>query len=300
MGEFKAGYVAVIGRPNVGKSTLINQVLQQKLSIVSHKPQTTRHQILAIHSTEQSQMVFIDTPGIHNQKGTALNKHLNQTAQSSSFGVDVVLFLVEALKWNDEDKRAAKVVQQSSAKKILVINKVDKVKNKEQLIPFVEQLTESMSFDSIHYISALKNKQINPLLEVVHQQLPISEPLFDEEQISDRSTRFFISELIREQLMERFHQELPYSVTVGVEQYEVKGQVHHIHAVIWVERNNQKRIIIGKQGEAIKQIGIQARREIEDFIEARVNLKLWVKIKSSWTDDIRAIESLGYTDDFAG
>lgn len=300
MDEFKAGYVAVIGRPNVGKSTLINQVLQQKLSIVSHKPQTTRHQILAIHSTDHSQMVFIDTPGIHNQKGTALNKHLNQTAQSSSFGVDVVLFLVEALKWNDEDKRAAKVVQQSSAKKILVINKVDKVKNKEQLIPFVEQLTETMAFDSIHYISALKNKQITPLLEVVQQRLPVGEPLFDEEQISDRSTRFFISELIREQLMERFHQELPYSVTVGVEQYEVKGQIHHIHAVIWVERNNQKRIIIGKQGEAIKQIGIQARREIEAFIEAKVNLKLWVKIKSSWTDDIRAIESLGYTDDFAG
>ncbi len=300
MDEFKAGYVAVIGRPNVGKSTLINQVLQQKLSIVSHKPQTTRHQILAIHSTDHSQMVFIDTPGIHNQKGTALNKHLNQTAQSSSFGVDVVLFLVEALKWNDEDKRAAKVVQQSSAKKILVINKVDKVKNKEQLIPFVKQLTETMAFDSIHYISALKNKQITPLLEVVQQRLPVGEPLFDEEQISDRSTRFFISELIREQLMERFHQELPYSVTVGVEQYEVKGQIHHIHAVIWVERNNQKRIIIGKQGEAIKQIGIQARREIEAFIEAKVNLKLWVKIKSSWTDDIRAIESLGYTDDFAG
>ncbi|WP_154223295.1 GTPase Era [Marinicella rhabdoformis] len=298
--NYKAGYVAVIGRPNVGKSTLINQVLQQKLSIVSHKPQTTRHQILAIHSTKDSQMVFIDTPGIHNQKGTALNKHLNQTAQSSSFGVDVVLFLVEAMKWNDEDKRAAKVVQQSSAKKILVINKVDKVKNKEQMIPFVEQIVNEFQFDSIHYISALKNKQVNPLLDVVNSHLPVSEPLFDDEQISDRSTRFFISELIREQMMERFHQELPYSVTVGVEQYEIKGPVHHIHAVIWVERNNQKRIIIGKQGDAIKQIGINARHEIEAFIEAKVNLKLWVKVKSSWTDDIRAIEALGYTDDFAG
>lgn len=298
--NFKAGYVAVIGRPNVGKSTFINQVLQQKLSIVSHKPQTTRHQILAIHSSDDFQMVFIDTPGIHNQKGTALNKHLNQTAKSSSSGVDVVLFLVEAMKWNDEDKRAAKIVQESSAKKILVINKVDKIKNKEQLIKFVDPIVQSMSFDSIHYISALKNKQITPLLEVVERHLPLSEPLFDEEQISDRSTRFFISELIREQMMERFHQELPYSVTVGIEQYEIKGPVHHIHAVIWVERNNQKRIIIGKKGDAIKQIGINARHEIETFIEAKVNLKLWVKVKSSWTDDIRAIESLGYTDDFVG
>lgn len=296
---YKAGYVAVIGRPNVGKSTLINQILEQKLAIVSHKPQTTRHQILAIHTTEHSQMVFIDTPGIHNQKGTALNKHLNQTAQSSSFGVDVVLFLVEAMKWTDEDKRAAKIVQQSSAKKILVVNKVDKIKDKSKMMPFVESITSDQDFDSIHYISALKNKQIAPLLEVIQKQLPVNEPLFDEEQISDRSTRFFVSELIREQLMDRFHQELPYSVTVGVEQYEIKGPVHHIHAVIWVERNNQKRIVIGKQGEAIKQIGIKARQEIQEFVQAKVNLKLWVKVKSSWTDDIRAIESLGYTDEFA-
>lgn len=295
---FKAGYVAVIGRPNVGKSTFINQVLQQKLSIVSHKPQTTRHQILAIHSTDQGQVVFIDTPGIHNQKGTALNKHLNQTAQSSSHGVDVVLFLVEALKWTDEDRRAAQVMQQSTAKKILVINKIDKVKHKEQLMPYVERLVKDHHFDEIHYISALKNKHIEPLLKVIYGFLPAGEPIFDEDQISDRSTRFFITELIREQLMERFHQELPYSVTVNIEAYEIKGQVHHIHANIWVERNNQKRIIIGSQGEAIKQIGIKARLEIERFIDAKVNLKLWVKVKSSWTDDIKAIEALGYTDDF--
>ncbi len=296
--DYKSGYVAVIGRPNVGKSTLINQILQQKLSIVSHKPQTTRHQILAIHSTETAQIVFIDTPGIHNQKGTALNKHLNQTAQSSSHGVDAVLFLVEALKWTDEDLRAVKVMSQSSAKKILVINKVDKVKNKEQLIPFVEKIVGEFDFNDVHYISALRNKHINPLLAAIYETLPAGSPIFDEDQVSDRSTRFFITELIREQLMERFHQELPYSVTVNIEAYEIKGAIHHIHANIWVERNNQKRIIIGTKGEAIKQIGINARREIEKFIENKVNLKLWVKVKSSWTDDIRAIEALGYTDEF--
>lgn len=298
LGPYKSGYVSVIGRPNVGKSTFINQVLKQKLSIVSHKPQTTRHQILAIHSTENGQMVFIDTPGIHNQKGTALNKHLNQTAQSSSHGVDVVLFLVEAMKWTDEDLRAAKVVAQSTAKKILVVNKVDKVKKKEQLIPFVEKILGEHEFDGIHYVSALKNKQIDPLVEVVFNHLPAGEPIFNEDQISDRSTRFFITELIREQLMERFHQELPYSVTVNLESYEVIGVIHHIHAVIWVERKNQKGIIIGKQGEAIKQIGINARQEIQKFIEAKVNLKLWVKVQSSWTDDIKAIEALGYNDEY--
>ena len=296
--RYKAGYVAVIGRPNVGKSTLINQILQQKLSIVSHKPQTTRHQILAIHSSENSQIVFIDTPGIHNQKGTALNKHLNQTAQSSSHGVDVVLFLVEAMKWTDEDLRAAKVMSQSQADKILVVNKVDKIKRKEDLIPFVEKIMQHFEFDAIHYISALKNKQIEPLLDAINNRLPVGPPIFDEEQVSDRSTRFFISELIREQLMERFHQELPYSVTVNIEAYEIKEAMHHIHAIIWVERKNQKMIIIGKQGEAIKQIGIKARKEIEQFIDARVHLKLWVKVKSSWTDDIRAIEALVYTDEF--
>lgn len=295
---YKAGYVAVIGRPNVGKSTLINQVLQQKLSIVSHKPQTTRHQILAIHSTPRNQIVFIDTPGIHNQKGTALNKHLNQTAQSSSHGVDVVLFLVEALKWTDEDQRAAKVMSQSTARKLLVVNKVDKIKHKEQMIPFVEKIMADYEFDAIHYISALKNKHVEPLLEVIHDYLPVGAPIFDEDQVSDRSTRFFVSELIREQLMERFHQELPYSVTVAVEAYDIKGTVHHIHAVIWVERKNQKRIIIGSKGEAIKQIGIKARQEIQAFVEAKVNLQLWVKVKSSWTDDIKAVEALGYQDQF--
>lgn len=296
--KYKSGYVSVIGRPNVGKSTLINQVLQQKLSIVSHKPQTTRHQILAIYSCPQGQMIFIDTPGIHNQKGTALNKHLNQTAQSSSHGVDVVLLLVEALKWTDEDTRAAKVIQQSTAKKLLVVNKVDKIKQKEQLIPFVEKILGDYEFDGVHYISALRNKQIDPLVQSIFALLPEGDAIFDEEQISDRSTRFFITELIREQLMERFHQEIPYSITVNIEAYEIKGAIHHIHAIIWVERNNQKGIIIGNKGAALKQIGIKARREIEDFIQAKVNLKLWVKVQSSWTDDINAIEALGYKDEY--
>lgn len=296
--SFRSGYVAVIGRPNVGKSTLINQILQQKLSITSHKPQTTRHQILVIHSTDNAQIVFIDTPGIHNQKGTALNKHLNQTAQSSSHGVDSVLFLVEAMKWTDEDLSAAKVMAQSTARKVLVVNKVDKIKNKEQLIPFVEKIVGGFDIDEVHYISALRNKHIEPLIQSIQNSLPEGVPIFNEDQISDRSTRFFITELIREQLMERFHQELPYSVTVNIEAYEIKGHIHHIHANIWVERNNQKRIIIGSKGDAIKQIGINARKEIEAFIDAKVNLKLWVKVKSSWTDDIRAIEALGYTDEF--
>ncbi len=292
--SFKAGYVAVIGRPNAGKSTLINQILKQKLSIVTHKPQTTRHQILAIYHTKNGQIVFLDTPGVHNQKKTALNRQLNQTARTSAQEVDVVMVMVEATKWHDEDKRAAAIAMDSRAKRILVINKVDLVKDKSQLIPFVEHILAEFDFDEVFYISALKNKQIEVLLEGLFRYLPESEPLFDETHISDRPSRFFVAELIREQLTLRFHEELPYSVTVTIDSYETKAEMVHIHATIWVEREQQKRIIIGRQGDAIKQVGINSRHEIEQFINARVNLKLWVKVKSAWTDDQTALDALGY------
>ncbi|MCX7544621.1 GTPase Era [Marinicella gelatinilytica] len=292
--QFKAGYVAVIGRPNVGKSTLINQVLQQKLSIVSHKPQTTRHQILAIYHNPRGQIVFLDTPGIHNQKKTALNKQLNQTARSSAQDVDVVLHLVEAGQWHDEDRRAADITMATQASKILVINKVDLMDNKSDLLPFVEKILGDYHYDEVFYISALKNKQVNHLVDGLFKLLPESAPLYEPSYISDRSTRFFVSELIREQLTLRFHQELPYSLTVTIDAYEVKDNMTHIHATIWVEREQQKRIIIGRGGDAIKQVGILSRAEIENFIQSRVNLKLWVKIKSSWTDDQQALDGLGY------
>lgn len=291
---FKAGYVAVIGRPNAGKSTLINQILQQKLCIVSHKPQTTRHQILAIYHEQRGQIVFLDTPGIHNQKKTALNRQLNQTAKTSAQEVDVVMVMVEATKWQDEDKRAAAIAMGSRAKKILVINKVDLIKDKSEMIPLVERILGEFAFDEVFYISALKNKQIEVLLDGLFRYLPESEPLFDEAQISDRSSRFFVAELIREQLTLRFHEELPYSVTVTIDSYEEKTEMVHIHATIWVEREQQKRIIIGHKGDAIKQVGTKSRHEIEHLIDARVNLQLWVKVKSSWTDDQNALDSLGY------
>ncbi|MFV0543834.1 MAG: GTPase Era [Marinicella pacifica] len=291
---FKAGYVAVLGRPNVGKSTLINQVLQQKLSIVSHKPQTTRHQILAIYHNPKGQIVFLDTPGIHNQKKTALNKQLNQTARSSAQEVDVILHLVEAGQWHDEDRRAAEIVMSGGGQKILVINKVDLVDEKSELLPFVDNILINFSYDEVFYISALKNKQVDHLVSRLLNMLPESPPLYDPSFISDRSTRFFVSELIREQLTLRFHQELPYSLTVTIDAYEPEETITHIHATIWVERDQQKRIIIGRGGAAIKQVGVKARAEIEDFIQSRVNLKLWVKIKSAWTDDQQALDGLGY------
>ena len=291
---FKAGYVAVIGRPNVGKSTLINQVLQQKLSIVSHKPQTTRHQILAIYHNPKGQIVFLDTPGIHNQKKTALNKQLNQTALSSAQDVDVVLHLVEAGQWHDEDRRAADITLAGQAKKVLVVNKVDLIDNKSDLLPFVEKILADYNYDEVFYVSALKNKQVDHLVTGLLTLLPESPPLYDPSFISDRSTRFFVSELIREQLTLRSHQELPYSLTVTIDAYEVKENMTHIHATIWVERDQQKRIIIGRGGAAIKQVGMKARSEIENFIQSRVNLKLWVKIKSAWTDDQQALDGLGY------
>ncbi len=294
--DFKTGYVAVIGRPNGGKSTLINQMLEHKLSIVSAKPQTTRHQILGVLTDADHQIIFIDTPGIHNQRGTALNRQLNQAAMSSVHDVDVLVMVIEAMKWNDEDEKALKAMQHSEAVKVLVVNKIDRVQHKDDLLPFLQRVADKADFAHIHPVSALKNRQVDALLGTLKSLLPVHPPVFAEDQLTDRPTRFFVAEIIREKLMLRLHQELPYSLSVEVEKYSEEGGIVHIHATIWVERANQKRIVIGKGGEALKTVGIQARKDIESLIGGRVNLQLWVKVKSAWTDDIKALEQLGYTD----
>ena len=296
--EFRTGYVAVIGRPNVGKSTLINQITQQNLSIVSHKPQTTRHQILAIHTTDDGQIIFIDTPGIHNNNKNALNRKLNQTAMSSAHDVDCILFLVDSLKWTDEDMKVCQLIKKTEAPVLLVVNKIDKITHKERLLPHLERIKQHLDYHAVHYISALKNKYVDELMTEIQPLLPISEPHFDPEQVSTKPTSFFVAEMIREQVMHRYHEEIPYSVTVEIESFKYEGAICHIHAIIWVERQNQKQIIIGKQGQAIKKVGVQARQQIEEFLESKVNLKLWVKVKSSWTDDQKALDSLGYSDEY--
>ncbi|MFK8011025.1 MAG: GTPase Era [Marinicellaceae bacterium] len=294
----KCGYVAVIGKPNVGKSTLINQIVGEKVSIVTAKPQTTRHQILAIATKPKGQILFIDTPGMHVGHKKALNKFMNKTAANSVLDVDLVLFVVEALKWSQDDEQALKALKYNKTNVILIINKADLIKNKEKLLPFANQVMSYYDFKEIFYVSAEKNKGIDQLEDKIYQYLPESENYFSDDQLTDKSTKYLVSELIREQLMLRFHQELPYSLTVEVESFKDKGHIAHIHALIWVERDIQKNMIIGKGGESLKHVGIHSRKSIEDLIGKKIHLKLWVKVKSAWADSDRLLQQLGYKDGF--
>ena len=294
----KCGYVAVIGRPNVGKSTLINKIVGEKVSIVTAKPQTTRHQILAIETSEKGQILFIDTPGMHVGHKKALNKYMNRAAALSVFNVDLILFLVESLKWTSDDEQALKALENAKAPVILVINKADLIKNKEKLLPYANSLCQQYNFKEIFYISATKGKGTADLKNKIYHYLPESENFFADDQLTDKPTKYLVSELIREQLMLRLHQELPYSLTVEVESYKDMGHIVHIHALIWVERETQKNMLIGKHGESLKHVGIQARKEIQDLVGKKVHLKLWAKVKSAWADNDRLLQQLGYKDDF--
>lgn len=291
------GYVAVIGRPNVGKSTLINHIVGEKVSIVTAKPQTTRHQILAIHTSSQGQILFIDTPGLHQGHKKALNKYMNKAATSAVLDVDLILFLVESLKWTKDDEQALKALQHIKTSVLLIINKADLVKSKEKLLPFANRLMQLYNFKEVFYICATKGKGTKELENKIFTYLPESENFYAEDQLTDKSTKYLISELIREQLMLRLHQELPYSLTVEVESYKDKEHIVHIHALIWVERKIQKNMVIGKQGETLKYVGINARQEIQNLIGKKTHLKLWVKVKSAWADNDRLLQELGYKDD---
>jgi GTP-binding protein Era len=293
----KCGYVAVIGRPNVGKSTLINKIVGEKVSIVTAKPQTTRHQILAIHTCPKGQILFIDTPGMHVGQKKALNKYMNKAAASAVQDVDLILFLVESLKWTKDDEQALKALTYTKTPVILVVNKSDLIANKEKLLPYAQKVFQVYDFSDIYYISASKGKGTKDLEDKIYQYLPESENYFQDDQLTDKSTKYLVSELIREQLMLRLHQEIPYSSTVEVESYKEEGPVTHIHALIWVEREIQKNMIIGKGGETLKTVGSLARREIELLVGKKVHLKLWVRVKSAWANSDRLLQQLGYKDD---
>ncbi|MCB1594119.1 MAG: GTPase Era [Xanthomonadales bacterium] len=294
----KCGYVAVIGKPNVGKSTLINNIVGEKVSIVTAKPQTTRHQILAIATSEQGQILFIDTPGIHTGHKKALNKFMNRTASTAVNDVDLILFVVESLKWNKDDEKALSALKHCKAPVLLIINKDDLVKKKETLLAYAHELFAKFNFTEVFYLSASKGKGVEPLINSIYQYLPQSENYFSDDFLTDKPTKYLVSELIREQLMLRFHQELPYSLTVEVESFKDQGNIVHIHSVIWVERPIQKNMVIGKQGASLKHVGIQSRKEIEDLLGKKVNLKLWVKVKSAWADNDKLLQQLGYKDEY--
>ncbi len=290
------GYVALIGRPNVGKSTLMNHMLGQKISITSRKPQTTRHRILGINTKEAGQIVFMDSPGMHKVEKKALNRYLNKTADNVLFGVDVVVWLIDGLSWHEYDDVIFKKLERAGLPVVLAVNKVDKVKEKEALLTFFDEAKDKYPFQEILPISALKKINLDKLEKILFNLLPENDLIYPVDQITDRPERFLAAEIIREKLTRRLGDELPYSLTVEIERYEELTNITKIYAVIWVERSTQKNIVIGKQGEMLKKVGSDARVDIEKLIGQKVYLQLWVKVKKGWANNERALQSLGLKD----
>ena len=292
----RCGYVAIVGRPNVGKSTLLNSFLGQKVSITSRKPQTTRHKLLGIKTLSLHQILFVDTPGIHLNEPKAINRYMNKNAKSVFRDVDVILFLLDRGKMRGDDHEVSRLFNQSKAKKIIVINKIDLLENKNSLLPLLIGLQKEFPDVKLVPISAKKSSNLDELENVICETLPESPFYFDSEQLTDRSERFFVSEIIREKLMRQLGDELPYAITIQIEKFEDYSEATHIEATIFVEKESQKRILIGKSGEKLKRVGIDSRKEIEKVLGVKVMLKTWVKVKSGWSDNERAIRSLGYDD----
>lgn len=292
----KCGYVALIGRPNVGKSTLMNHLLGQKISITSRKPQTTRHRILGINTTEQAQIIYMDTPGMHDGENRALNRYLNRTADTTLLGVDVVVWLVDGLAWHEYDAIIFKKLEQAGLPVILAVNKIDKVKEREKVLDFFQKAQQRFPFAEIIPISALKKTNLQEFEAAIAAILPEADLIFPADQITDRPERFLCAEIVREKLTRRLGDELPYALTVEIERYEELDNITKIYAVIWVERMSQKSIVIGTQGEMLKSIGSEARKDMERLLDQKVYLQLWVKVKKGWSDNERALQNLGFND----
>ena len=295
--DFKCGYVAIIGRPNVGKSTLLNHILGIKLSITSRKPQTTRHQIMGIKTSAHSQSIYVDTPGMHSGGKKAINRYMNKAASSMIFDVDVVLFVVQALVWTEDDQMILDKLKNVESPVILVVNKVDTVKEKETLLPFLQDLSNKFNFKYIMPVSAVKGNNVQQLEDSLTELLPLNPPYYDEGDFTDRSSRFLVAELIREKLVRELGDELPYQSTVEIETYKEEEKLIRIQAAILVETKGQKAIIIGSKGGRLKSIGTKARIEMEKLLGQKVFLQLWVKVKAGWSDDEAALRSLGYNND---
>lgn len=293
----RCGYVAIVGRPNVGKSTLMNHLIGQKVSITSRRPQTTRNQVLGIDThtegDEQYQVIYVDTPGLHREEPRAINRMMNRAAQGALGAVDLVLFLVDPFGWNDDDELAFHRVRQSKLPTVLVINKVDKVKDKQELLPLIEKLSAQTSFSEIVPVSALQGTNLDELKKIIDKALPEQPLVFPEDMVTDRSVRYLAAELVREKLMRQMGAELPYSSTVEIERFTENEELCDISATILVERAGQRKMVIGKDASRLKKIGTQAREELERLLGCKVMLRLFVKVKSGWADDVRALKSLG-------
>ena len=292
------GFIAIVGRPNVGKSTLLNKILGQKISITSRKAQTTRHRIVGIHTEGAYQAVYVDTPGLHIEEKRAINRLMNRAASSAIGDVDLIIFVVDGTLWNADDEMVLNKLRQARAPVVLAINKIDNVKNKDELLPFITELSGKFDFVEIIPISAQRGNNVHKLQEIVRKSLKKGIHHFPEDYVTDRSQRFMASEIIREKLMRFMGDELPYSVTVEIEQFKINERgTYEINGLILVEREGQKKMVIGHGGQKIKTIGTEARADMERLFDNKVHLELWVKVKSGWADDERALRSLGYMDD---
>jgi len=291
-----SGFVAIVGRPNVGKSTLLNHILGQKVSITSRKPQTTRHKIVGIKTVDNTQTIYVDTPGMHIQEPHMMNRYMNKTARNALKDVDVVVFMVDGLRWTEEDEMVFNLVSKIQRPIILVVNKVDQIAEKEILLPYLASLAKKFNFEHIIPLSARSGKNCEGLEQKIARCLPEGPFYYPEDQMTDRSPRFRIAEIIREKIIRALGEELPYTTSVEIEKMKEEPKVYIISAIIWVERVGQKAIVIGEGGKRLKDVGIRARRDIELLLNKQVHLKLWVKVKENWSDDERALKSLGYTD----
>ena len=292
------GFVAIVGRPNVGKSTLLNQLLGQKVSITSRKPRTTRHRIMGIHTEDNYQIIYVDTPGLHIEEKRAINRLMNRAASSSIGDVELVIFVVEGTNWTADDEMVLTKLSSLRCPVILAINKIDNVTDKTVLLPHIGMISQKMNFLDVVPISAEKGTGVDTIAKIVKQHIPEATHHFPEDYITDRSQRFMASEMIREKLMRFLGDELPYSVTVEIEQFKVtETGIYHINGLILVEREGQKKMVIGNKGSKLKTIGTEARIDMERMFDNKVHLELWVKVKSGWADDERALRSLGYVDD---
>ncbi|MGD9888824.1 MAG: GTPase Era [Halothiobacillaceae bacterium] len=291
---FRCGHVGIVGRPNVGKSTLLNTLIGQKISITAPKPQTTRHSLIGVKTLPNAQILYVDTPGLHKDTGRAMSRVLNRAAQGILEGVDVLVFVIEGMRWTEEDAAVLDRIEHTQVPVILAVNKVDLTADKEELLPFLQRVAEFYAFAEIIPISARKGSNLARLEAVVAERLPEGEALYDEDTMTTASSRFMAAEFIREQITRLSHEEVPYGVTVEIENYVIDGKLIRIDALIWVERDGQKGILIGKDGEMLKEIGRRARINIENLQGSKVFLRLWVKVKGGWSDDERALRALGY------
>ena len=294
MSAHRAGTVAVVGRPNVGKSTLVNALVGAKVSIVAPRAQTTRHRLLGIATFPEGQLLLVDTPGIHGKQPKAMNRYMNRVARGAVEGVDAVVLVVEAGRWLEDDALAYAASREANLPVVLVINKVDKVADKTKLFPFIAEVTNGREFAAVHPLSALKNKGTPALVKDLLALLPEAEAQYPEDEITDRSQRFLAGELVREQMMLRLGEEVPYSATVEIEKFEEDGAMWRIAAVIWVERDSQKAIVIGKGGERLKAISSAARRGMESLFDRKVFLETWVRVREGWADAEAALGRFGY------